>query len=140
TMVAALESGRYSPETRIDTSPGWIAVDRKTLKDPVNYGVMDITRIIAKSSQVGLTKVALDLDHNDILDVFHRFGLGSPTGTGFPGETHGMLPARKRWSNIERANFAFGYGLQVTPLQLARAYGVFANGGKLVPVTLLKRE
>jgi cell division protein FtsI (penicillin-binding protein 3) len=139
-IVAALESGRYQPHTQVDTSPGWMVVDRKTLKDPVNYGVMDITRMITKSSQVGLTKVALDLDQRSVLDVFQRFGLGSSTETGFPGETHGLLPTRKRWSNIERANFAFGYGLQVTPLQLARAYGVFANGGRLMPVTLLKRD
>ncbi len=139
-MVAALESGRYKPETQIDTRPGWLRVDRKTLKDPVNYGVMDLTRIITKSSQVGLTKVALDLDQQSVWNVFQRFGLSANTDTGFPGETYGMLPQRRRWSDIERANFAFGYGLQVTPLQLARAYAVFANGGRYQPVTLLKRD
>ncbi len=139
-MVAALESGRYKPETQIDTRPGWLRVDRKTLKDPVNYGVMDLTRIITKSSQVGLTKVALDLDQQSVWNVFQRFGLSANTDTGFPGETYGMLPQRRRWSDIERANFAFGYGLQVTPLQLARAYAVFANGGRYQPVTLLRRD
>ena len=123
TMVAALESGRYTPQTQVDTRPGWLRVERKTLKDPVNYGVIDLTRIITKSSQIGLTKVALDLDQQSVWEVFRRFGLSANTDTGFPGETYGMLPQRRRWSDIERANFAFGYGLQVTPLQLARSRG-----------------
>jgi len=89
---------------------------------------------------VGLTKVALDLEQQSVWEVFERFGLSANTDTGFPGETYGMLPQRRRWSDIERANFAFGYGLQVTPLQLARAYAVFANGGRYLPVSLLKRE
>jgi cell division protein FtsI (penicillin-binding protein 3) len=139
-MVAALESGKYNPLTPVDASPGYIVVDGKTLKDPVNYGPINLTRIITKSSQVGMTRVALSLDEKNIWDVFQRFGLSSGLETGFPGEQHGMLPIRNRWSDIERANFAFGYGLQVTPLQLARAYGVFATGGRLAPVTLLKRD
>ncbi|MDB6061833.1 MAG: peptidoglycan synthetase FtsI [Verrucomicrobiaceae bacterium] len=139
-MVAALESGKYNPLTPVDASPGYIVVDGKTLKDPVNYGPINITRIITKSSQVGMTRVALSLDEKNIWDAFQRFGLGSSLETGFPGEQHGMLPIRRRWSDIERANFAFGYGLQVTPLQLARAYSVFAMGGELAPVTLLKRD
>lgn len=140
TMVAALESGKFSPHTPVDASPGYIAVDGKVLKDPVNYGMIDLTKIITKSSQVGITRVALALDEKNIWDVFNRFGIGSGTETGFPGEQHGMLPLRNRWSDIERANFAFGYGVQVTPLQLARAYAVFASGGRLEPVTLLRRD
>ena len=139
-MVAALESGKYTPLTPVDASPGYIVVDGKTLKDPVNFGHINLTRIITKSSQVGMTRVALSLDVKDMWNVFQRFGLGSGAETGFPGEQHGMLPLRERWSDIERANFAFGYGVQVTPLQLARAYAVFANGGRLLPITLLKRE
>lgn len=139
-MVAALESGKYTPQTPVDANPGYIVVDGKVLKDPVNYGPINVTRIITKSSQVGMTRVALSLNEKDIWSVFQRFGLSSGLDTGFPGEQHGMLPLRNRWSNIERANFAFGYGLQVTPLQLARAYGVFATGGQLTPVTLLKRD
>ena len=140
TMVAALESGKYTPTTPVDASPGYIVVDGKTLKDPVNYGMINITRIITKSSQVGMTRVALELDEKSVVNVFQRFGLGSGTETGFPGEQHGLLPMRNRWSDIERANFAFGYGLQVTPLQLARAYAVFASNGKLEPVSLLRRD
>lgn len=139
-MVAAFESGKYRPETPIDASPGWMQVGRKTLKDPVNYGLIDVTRVITKSSQIGTTRIALDLPEGTVVDVYRRFGLGASPETGFPGETFGLLPTRKRWSDIERANFAFGYGLQVTPLQLARAYGVFANNGRLLPVSLVRRD
>ena len=140
TMVAALESGKYTPTTPVDAAPGYVVVDGKTLKDPVNYGLINITRVITKSSQVGMTRVALTLDEKAVVEVFRRFGLGSGMETGFPGEQHGLLPTRNRWSDIERANFAFGYGLQVTPLQLARAYGVFASNGRLEPVSLLRRD
>lgn len=140
TMVAALESKKYSPHTPVDANPGYIVVEGKVFKDPVNFGMIDITKIITKSSQVGITRVALSLDEKSVWDVFNRFGIGSGTETGFPGEQHGMLPLRNRWSDIERANFAFGYGVQVTALQLARAYAVFASGGRLEPVSLLRRD
>lgn len=139
TVVAALESGRYHPHTLIDTSPGYIRVGRKTLLDPVNYGTLDLTHVLTKSSQVGTSKIALDLDEQDVWEVFRRFGLGESTGTGFPGESAGMLPNRPNWRDIERVNFAFGYGLAVTPLQLAQAYGVFANRGVLKPALLLRQ-
>lgn len=139
TVVAALESGRYFPHTKIDTNPGYIRVGRKTLLDPVNYGVIDVTSILTKSSQVGTSKLALDLDEQDVYGVFNRFGLGATTGSGFPGESAGILPNRPNWRDIERVNFAFGYGLAVTPLQLAQAYAVFANKGMFKPAYLVKR-
>ncbi|MGK0498845.1 MAG: cell division protein FtsI (penicillin-binding protein 3) [Oceanicoccus sp.] len=139
TVVAALETGRYHPKTKINTSPGYIRVGRKTLMDPVNYGVIDITGLLTKSSQVGTSKLALDLDEQSVWEVFSRFGLGVSTGSGFPGESAGSLPGRPNWRPIERVNFAFGYGLAVTPLQLAQAYSVFASGGVLRPATLLRQ-
>jgi cell division protein FtsI (penicillin-binding protein 3) len=108
--------------------------------DPVNYGRLDITAILTKSSQVGISKLALDLDEQSVWEVFDRFGLGVSTGSGFPGESAGMLPGRPDWREIERVNFAFGYGLSVTPLQLGQAYSVFASGGLLRPATLLRRD
>ncbi|MEH6558637.1 MAG: penicillin-binding transpeptidase domain-containing protein [Oceanicoccus sp.] len=139
TVVAALETGRYKPSTIIDTNPGYIRVGRKTLPDPVNYGAIDVTKILTKSSQVGISKLALDLDEQSVWEVFSRFGLGVTTGTGFPGESAGMLPSRPNWRLIERVNFAFGYGLAVTPLQLAQAYSVFASDGVLRPATLVRQ-
>ena len=129
TVVAALESGRYTPATRIDTNPGYIRVGRKIQRDHRNYGVLDVTGLITKSSQVATSKIALSLEPEAIRSVFYRLGLGQSTGLGFPGEAVGVLPNRPRWRDIERVTFAFGYGLSVTPLQLAQAYHVLANGG-----------
>jgi len=138
TILAALESGQYTPDTLIDTSPGYIKIERKVFRDHSNYGLIPLSTIITKSSQVGTTKVALSLEQEHISDVFGRAGLGRSLGTGFPGETIGLLPTRSRWSGVMRANFAFGYGLSVTPLQLAHAYTVLANRGLDRPLTMLR--
>lgn len=140
TLLAALESGKYTPHTKVDTNPGYIRVNNKTLLDPVNYQVLDVTGVLVKSSQVGTTKIALTLQQEAVSETFSRVGFGQYSGVGFPGESAGMLPGRSRWSNIERANFAFGYGFTVTALQVAEAYSVFANGGIKHPISLLKKE
>ncbi len=140
TLVAALESGRFTTNTVIDTSPGRIRVGRKVYPDPRNYGKITVSRVIEKSSQVGVTKIALDLGHEPIREVFQRFGIGQSAATGFPGERAGLLPDRARWHPTEKISLAFGYGITATPLQLARAYSVFANGGVQQPVSLLALE
>jgi cell division protein FtsI (penicillin-binding protein 3) len=140
TLVAALESGRYTPDTIIDTSPGRIRVGPKVYPDPRNYGEISVTRVLQKSSQVGVTKIALDLGHEPIWEVFNRFGIGQSPGTGFPGESAGELPNRPRWYATDKVSLAFGYGITATPLQLANAYTVFANGGVQRPVSLLALE
>ena len=140
TVMAALESGRYTPGTVINTHPGYIHLTGKTLLDPVNYGVITLTKVITKSSQVGISKIALDMQPDAVRDMFFRLGLGQATGVGFPGEAVGLLPNRSRWTDIQRANFAFGYGMSVSALQLAQAYSVVANDGVKKPVTLLKLD
>lgn len=140
TVVAALESGKFQPTTLIDTSPGYIKVGKKTLLDPVNYGVIDLNKILVKSSQVGTSKVALALEEGAVREVLQRFGFGRSTASGFPGESAGILPGRAKWRPIERVTLAYGYGLSVTPLQLAQAYGVLANNGVLQPISLIKQE
>lgn len=140
TVLAALESGKYVPETVIDTNPGYIQVGRKTFYDHRNYGVIDLTTLLMKSSQVGTTKIALDLEPEHIREMFARVGIGESPGTGFPGETPGSLPDHRRWRPVERANFAFGHGLSASALQIAQAYAVLANNGIKKPVTLLKTE
>jgi cell division protein FtsI (penicillin-binding protein 3) len=137
TLVAALESGEFDIDTVIDTSPGRIKVGGKVLPDPRNYGAITVSRVIEKSSQVGVTKMAQTIGHESIIDVFQRLGLGQVTGAEFPGERSGRLPDHDFWSEIDQVTPAFGYGLLVTPLQLAHAYSVFANEGRLVPLTLL---
>ncbi|MEM9256037.1 MAG: penicillin-binding transpeptidase domain-containing protein [Pseudomonadota bacterium] len=140
TLVAALESGRYSPDSVIDTTSGRIRVGRKVYVDPLDYGKISLTRVIQKSSQVGVTRLAMDLGHEPIRDVFQRFGIGEPMETGFPGESAGQLPSRVRWHDTEKISLAFGYGITTTPLHLARAYLAFANGGIQQPVSLLALE
>lgn len=137
TVMAALETGRYSPTHTIDTSPGHIFVGGKMIPDPVNYGVLDLTTIIAKSSQVGISKLALDMQPEDVRDMYFRVGLGQSSGVGFPGESIGSLPNRARWRPIEQATFAYGYGLSVNAVQLAQAYTVISSGGKFVPARLV---
>ena len=140
TLVAALESGEFDIDTIIDTSPGRIKIGDKVLPDPRNYGPISVSRVIEKSSQVGVTKMAQAVGHESIIDVFQRFGLGQATGTEFPGERSGRLPDHDFWSAIDQVTPAFGYGLLVTPLQLAHAYSAFANDGRLVPLTLLAAD
>lgn len=140
TMSAALESSKWRPEMTIDTNPGSISIQGKLLKDHNNYGVIDLTKVIAKSSQVGTVKIAMSLEPNAVRNMFHRFGLGQATGTGFPGESVGVLPSYQRWRDLDRATMAFGHGVSVTTLQLAQAYSVFANHGMRRPVSLLRQD
>ena len=140
TVMAALETGRYTPESLINTSPGYVKVGRKTFVDPKNYGEIDLGTVIQKSSQVGISKLALDLPPNVVREMFARLGFGQSTGTGFPGESLGILPSRRKWHPIETATLAFGYGLTVTPLQLAQSYVTIANSGVSRPVSLLKQD
>ena len=137
-VMAALESGKFKPNDVINTSPGYIQVGSKTLKDLHDYGTLDLSMVIAKSSQVGMTKLALELEPHIIRDMYARLGIGQTTGTGFPGEGSGLLPAHARWRPIQRATLAYGYGMNVTVLQLAQAYSVIASGGLKRPVSLLR--
>ncbi|MFE8072775.1 penicillin-binding transpeptidase domain-containing protein [Marinobacteraceae bacterium S3BR75-40.1] len=140
TIAAALESGRYTPGTYVDTSPGYLRLNGYTIRDHRNYGSLDVTHIISKSSNVGASRIALDLTGPVVRDMFYRLGLGQATGIGFPGESIGVLPARMDWKKIEVATLSYGYGLSINALQLAQAYTVFANGGYLHPVSLVKQD
>ncbi|MDO3723103.1 penicillin-binding protein 2 [Marinobacter sp. chi1] len=140
TMAAALESGNYQPETTIDTAPGFRRFGRFTIRDHRNYGVMDLTDIIAKSSNVGISKIATDIGGDAIRDLYSRLGLGQPTGIGFPGEAVGVLPSPPKWRPVEEATLSYGYGMSVNALQLAQAYMVIANGGIRHPLSLIKLD
>ncbi len=140
TIMAALETGRFSPSYTIDTSPGHIFIAGKMIPDPVNYGVMDLGKILAKSSQVGISKLALKLEPDTVRNIYFRAGLGQSSGAGFPGESVGSLPNRAKWHPVEQATFAYGYGLSVNAVQLAQAYTVIASGGKFLPASIIKQE
>lgn len=136
TVAVALESGLDTGYT-IDTSPGFLRVDDAVIKDPRNRGILDLGGILAYSSQVGISRLALSLNEYDIWKQFQTLGFGEVTGVAFPGESSGFLPNRRRWKDIERVTFAYGYGLTVTPLQLASAYSTIASGGIKREVTLI---
>jgi cell division protein FtsI (penicillin-binding protein 3) len=138
TIVAALESGLYTPGTVVETSPGWMMINGNEVKDIINYGTLTLGKVITKSSNIGTSKVALDIGPEPIRDVLERVGFGQVLGTGFPGERGGVLPNPRRWSKIEIATLSYGYGLSGSALQLAQAYSVLADEGKRKPVSLLK--
>ncbi len=137
-IASALESGKFTPSTPVDATPGWIRISGYTIKDHRNYGPIDITRIITKSSNVGVIKVALQLEPEHMWNTYDRFGFGDVTGTGFPGESAGVLRNYRRWSKVEQATLAYGYGLSVTVLQLAEAFAALADDGRLRRPSLIQ--
>ena len=131
-IAAALESGRFDVRSKVDTRPGRFTIGKYTVRDPRNYGVIDLATVIQKSSNVGAARVALALEPRELWQVFTRVGFGSGTGSGFPGEAQGVLKHYFDWGDIHRATLAYGYGLSVSALQLAQAYTVLANDGRFV--------
>lgn len=140
TVAAALESGRFRPDTVIDTSPGMFRLAGFTIRDARNYGEIDVATVIQKSSNVGASRIALALEPRRLWDVFTRVGFGYDTGSGFPGEAGGSLKPYQDWYEVERASMSYGYGLSVTTLQLAHAYSVLAADGKLLPVRFTRTD
>ncbi len=137
-VATALETGRYRPDTPVSTSPGWFRVGVNTVRDVHDYGDLDVTGVIRKSSNVGITKIALSLSVEDIWTDLAEVGFGEQTYSGFPGEASGLLSHHGGWNAIETATLAYGYGISVTALQLAQAYAVLAADGIRRPVAFLQ--
>jgi len=140
TVASALDSGHFKPNSIIDTSPGWLRVGHNIVRDEHGYGPRTVTQILQKSSNVGVTKMILGLPPNQLWSLLHRVGFGEITGVGFPGEQSGSLIKHDPWGAFVLATLGFGYGLSVTPLQLARAYLVLANDGVRIPVSLQRLD
>ena len=137
-VAAGMETGRFQADTLIDTGPGMMRVGIKTVKDKHNLGTIDVTTVLAKSSNVGVVKIALTLKPEEMWRAFDKFGFGRVSGSGFPGESAGILTGFEHWRSIGQATMSYGYGLSVTPLQLAQAYAVLGSGGIRRPVSLRK--
>ncbi len=139
TLAAALESGKFTPASMIETAPGYQPLPGGyTARDFRNYGTLSMAGVLAKSSNVGATRIAWQLERPHLYDVYHRFGLGQTTGSGFPGESAGSLKDVQKWGPTETATISYGYGLTVTALQLARAYAAIGNGGRIRETTFVK--
>ncbi|MDR2876372.1 MAG: penicillin-binding protein 2 [Methylobacillus sp.] len=138
TIAAALQSGLATPDTQIETAPGSLRIGSATIHDTHPEGRLTLTQVIQKSSNVGAAKLALGMSPQYMWTTFNQVGFGSPASIGFPGEASGKLRPYKNWRPIEQATMAFGHGISLSLLQLARAYTVFADDGEIKPVTLLK--
>lgn len=138
--LAALESGRYDSDTEINTNPGWLVVGRKTIEDPRNFGVLTLRNVLVKSSQVGSSRLAMELDEYALLGVHERAGFQDYVLAGIPGESIGHLSGDDVSNPLVRATMSYGYGFSVTPLQLASAYLTLATGGLRRQISILLHD
>ncbi len=139
-IAAALESGRFRANSVVDTTPGYVVIGPKKIEDPRNLGRISLTTVLVLSSNVGATKIAMSLEPHQLWSTMTRFGLGSLTASGFPGESAGLLMHYDDWQQISQATLGYGYGVSVTPLQLAQAYAALGSDGIMRPVSLVRLD
>ncbi|MEK7835958.1 MAG: penicillin-binding protein 2, partial [Pseudomonadota bacterium] len=140
TVAVAIETGRVTPDTVIQTAPGQLAIGKATIHDAHPLGALTVAQVIQKSSNIGAAKMALALPSEVLWNMFQKVGFGVPPQSGFPGEVSGRLRPHASWRPIEQATMAYGHGISLSLLQLARAYLVFASEGEIKSVTLVKRD
>ena len=136
-IASALEGGHFRPNSIIDTRPSQMYVQGHIIRDVHSYGVLDVTGVLRYSSNVGVSKMVLTSPPQQLIDLLVRCGISERTETGYPGENEGAIVKAKQANPFVLATLSFGYGLSATPLQIAKAYSVFANHGKVIPVSLL---
>lgn len=136
-IASALEGGHFSPDTVIDTQPGWMVVHGHMIRDVHNYGVLDVVGVLQHSSNVGVTKMILPNPPEQLIGLLMRCGIGQRTESGYPGESDGSIVKVADANPFVLATLGFGYGMSVTALQLAKGYLIFANQGHLLPISLL---
>ncbi|MGA4632797.1 peptidoglycan D,D-transpeptidase FtsI family protein [Pseudomonas solani] len=139
-MSAALQSGRWKPEDKVEVYPGSLQIGRYTIKDvsKTEGPILDLTGILINSSNVGMSKIAFDIGGETIYETMRQLGLGQDTGLGFPGERVGNLPNHREWRKAETATLSYGYGLSVTAIQMVHAYATLANHGQVVPLSMTR--
>ncbi|OQQ04983.1 peptidoglycan glycosyltransferase FtsI [Vibrio splendidus] len=137
-VLAALENGTADPDIVIDTGNGIMQIGGSRVRDSSKVGKADLALILKKSSNIGVAKLALNMPLEALLGMYSSVGLGEMSGLNLVGETSGIFPNRRRWSKFEIATLAFGYGLSVTPMQLAHAYATLANKGLYEPIHIIK--
>ncbi|MDY6449423.1 penicillin-binding protein PBP3 [Acinetobacter faecalis] len=140
TVAMALESGKFTTNSVINTAPGTMRVGNHTIRDTHDYGSLTLGGIIQKSSNVGVAKIALSLPYSTLPTFYKRVGFGERSAVKFPGESAGLILPKNKWNVSEVATMAYGYSLNATVLQLADAYAMIANKGKKMPLSLYKLE
>ena len=140
TVAAALEAGVITPDTVVQTAPGWLTVGDATIHDAHPETLLTVGQVIQKSSNVGAAKLALALPRESLWGMLSGVGFGAASQLGFPGEVSGFLRAYQHWRPIEQATLSYGHGISVSLLQLARAYTIFATNGELQSLTLVRRD
>ena len=140
TVAMALESGKYTTNSIVNTSPGSMRIGNHTIRDTHNYGALTLGGIIQKSSNVGVAKLALSLPYSTLPTFYKRVGMGQRSAVKFPGESGGLILPPSKWNVSEVGTMAYGYGLNATVLQIADAYAMLANKGVKVPLSLYKLE
>lgn len=138
TVALGLETKRITPNTVFDTSPGFMMVTGKRIRDTHNYGVRTVGGIIQKSSNIGVVKISQMIPAQEMWEMYTKLGYGQAPRFGFPGPTAGRVRPWKSWKPIEYANMAFGHGLSVSLLQMARSYMIFARNGDIIPLSFVK--
>ena len=136
-IAAAMEAGVATSDLMVDTSPGHVVVAGHTIRDVRNFGALSVGDLLVRSSNVGVVDLVLKMDARHLWGLYSRFGFGSVSGTGFPGESAGVLRDYERWRKLEQATLAYGYGLSVTPTQLVRAMAAIADQGRLRQPTFI---
>src|SRR5699024_3348764 len=136
-LSQALDSPEFTVDSRVHTSGARFRVGSLLITDYGDYGNETFATILKKSSNIGAAKVGLQMGAPEVWRAYHEYGLGMTTGTGFPGERHGILRPYYRWGDVETATASYGYGVAVTALQLIRAYGAIAADGWLHPLSLI---
>jgi cell division protein FtsI (penicillin-binding protein 3) len=139
-IALALESGRVTPATMIQTAPGSLSITGSTIKDAHPHGLLSVAEVIQKSSNVGTVKLAMQMRPREMWELFAQLGIGQKPQIDFPGAVTGRLRPYKSWRPIEQATMSYGYGLSVSLFQLARAYSVLAHDGELLPTSILRQE
>ncbi|MDD2811331.1 penicillin-binding protein 2 [Rhodoferax sp.] len=137
-IAQALQSHRVTPDTPIQTAPGRLTIGSATISDSHAHGVLSVTEVIQKSSNVGTAKIALQMPAREMWEMYSNVGFGQKPQVPFPGAVSGRLRPHKSWRPIEQATMSYGYGLSVSLMQLAHAYTVFGRAGDLVPLSMMK--
>jgi cell division protein FtsI (penicillin-binding protein 3) len=139
-IATALEAGLVTPQSTVETAPGWIRIGGRTISDTSSHGLLTVEQVLAKSSNVGTAKIALQLPAQALWDTMTAVGFGQAPRAGLTGAVAGRLRPPGSWREIEQATISYGYGVSVSLLQLARAYLVFARDGDIVPVSVMHSE